>query len=127
MPIGLRPSALHPLLAPTPNLAPQRYAKSQRWRHVDGAHCLFVLTRGVGEDGFFRESCIIARYRVRVKEKDVNAMLQACVQNVPKKSNNVTDNLNNDALEAQISVSHLKMLGHFFLPTLQEELESACR
>jgi hypothetical protein len=88
---------------------------------------LFVLTRGVGEDGFFRESCIIARYRVRVKEKDVNAMLQACVQNVPKKSNNVTDNLNNDALEAQISVSHLKMLGHFFLPTLQEELESACR
>jgi len=42
-----------------------------------------------------------------------------------EKSNNVTDNLNNDALEARISVSYLQMLGYFFLPTLQEKLESA--
>lgn len=55
----------------------------------------------------------------------MDATLQACVQNVPKKSNNFTDNLNNDALEAQISVSYLKMLGYFFLPTLQEKSESA--
>jgi len=70
--------------------------------------------------------CIIACYKVRVKEKDVDSTLQACVQNVPKKkSNNVTANLNNDALEAQISVSYLKMLGYFFIPTLHEKLESA--
>lgn len=65
---------------------------------------------------------------MRVKEKDVDATLQAYVQNVPKKkSNNVTANLSNGALEAQISVSYLKMLGYFFLQTLQEKLESACK
>jgi hypothetical protein len=52
----------------------------------------------------------------------VDATLQACVQNVPKKSNNVTDNLKNDALEPRILVSYLQMLGYFFLPTLQEKI-----
>lgn len=62
---------------------------------------------------------------MRVKETNVDATLQACVQNVPKKkSNYVTANLSN-ALEAQISISYLKMLGYFFLPTLHEKLESA--
>jgi hypothetical protein len=42
-----------------------------------------------------------------------------------QKSNNVTANLSSDALEAQISVSCLKMLGYFSLPELQEKLESA--
>ena len=42
-----------------------------------------------------------------------------------KKSSNVTANLSNDALEAQISVSYLKMVEYFFLATLQEKLGSA--
>jgi hypothetical protein len=85
---------------------------------------LFLLALSV-KTFFSRVSCIIAFYEMRVKDKDVDATLQTSVQNVPKKSNNVTANLSYDPLEAQISVSYLKMLGYFFLPTLHEKLESA--
>ena len=87
--------------------------------------CSYLLALSVKTWIFSRVSCIIACYKVRVKETNVDATLQACVQNVPKKkSNYVTANLSN-ALEAQISISYLKMLGYFFLPTLHEKLESA--